>query len=272
MSIVTICIPTYNNLDKLMALIDSIKIQTYKDYDIVITDNSEDEQIEKYVSSLIDEPITYLRHTTNIGPVLNWNKSLQMATGKYIKIMFADDWFSYPDSLEKFVATIEKNTAVDFVFSGTWQMGEKEQYSRKISEENFCFIQKDIRNLYIGNYIGAPSATIFRNKQIMFDDNLKWLVDLELYMRILKNGGTCIAISEPLVSIGINEKQLTNGCVNNYKLQVREYSYILKKHQLWKKVIYVKRFVEILATPMRKSILFLYVAISKILKKAGLKR
>ena len=46
MTKVSICIPTYNNLDQVKHLIASIEEQTYNEIEIIITDDSNNGQIQ----------------------------------------------------------------------------------------------------------------------------------------------------------------------------------------------------------------------------------
>ena len=52
MAKVSICVPTYNNPDDLKRLMESIEKQTYKDYEVVISDDSTDNNIEKLIAEL----------------------------------------------------------------------------------------------------------------------------------------------------------------------------------------------------------------------------
>ena len=46
---VSICIPTYNNLEQVKHLIGSINEQTYQDIEIIITDDSTNSDIEEWI-------------------------------------------------------------------------------------------------------------------------------------------------------------------------------------------------------------------------------
>jgi hypothetical protein len=62
-----------------------------------------------------------------------------------------------------------------------------------------------------------------------FDKNLKWLVDLELYIRMLRANKNFVYTEKPLVSIGVSSSQVTNSCISDRELNIREYSYVYKK-------------------------------------------
>ena len=96
---VSICIPAYEqpyNLDKCLK---SILKQTFKDYEVIITDDSKESNlfdiVEKYIE---DMDIKYIKNTLSKGSPENWNKAISLATGKYIKILHHDDSFKNNNS------------------------------------------------------------------------------------------------------------------------------------------------------------------------------
>jgi len=116
MALVSICIPAFNQPDYLKRLLESIFIQTFNNYEIVITDDSNNDKISKLVEFYSDIRVHYYKNSKSLGSPNNWNFALQCATGKYIKIMHHDDWFKDEFSLENFVNSIEENNDC-FVFS-----------------------------------------------------------------------------------------------------------------------------------------------------------
>jgi glycosyltransferase involved in cell wall biosynthesis len=229
---VSICIPAYNKTEKLTKLMESIKIQIYKDYEIVITDDSSDNENGKMLKTYNELPVKYIKNETNLGPSKNWNQSIKQAKGQYIKMMFDDDWFSDENSLGKFVSMLDENPEIDIAFSGTHQVFAEKSYSRYIAEKDAKRIKQDWKNLFLGNVVGAPSAVIFRNKEYLFDESLKWVVDVELYMSILKEHPKFVYTKEPLVSIGMDDDQLTNSCQYNLMLIYTEHKHVYQKYHL----------------------------------------
>ena len=117
---VSICIPAYNRADRLKKAIDSVLLQSFTDYEIVITDDSPDTLVEELVSGYnLPNKIKYYKNAVTLGSPENWNEAIRKATGKYIKILHHDDWLNFDDSLEKYVALLNNNPASDFGFSAT---------------------------------------------------------------------------------------------------------------------------------------------------------
>ena len=230
---VSICIPAYENGKGIKRLLDSIFEQTYANYEIVITDDSRTDVVKKTVELYRDNRIKYYKDENKGNSTDNWNLAIQKSQGEYIKMMHHDDWFTEPDSLEKFVLMLDNHPDVDLAFSGSRQVGNK-IYDRYMTLEQEKKLQSDWRYVFCHNKIGAPSAVIHRNKDFLYDSKLKWLVDCDLYMCILEKNPKYIFSTEPLVSIGIGDEQITNQCVKDPELIVNENCYLYNKFGLKK--------------------------------------
>lgn len=220
---VSICIPAYNNAAEVKRLLESIRMQTFRDLEIILTDDSTNEEIAELIKSSGWEDIRYIHNEKPLGHIFNWNKSLSEAQGEYIKIMFSDDWFTAPDSLEKMVSLLDRTPEASLAFCGTMQVmlpeggqaakGEpeggsgrpvKKAYARAAEDWYTDRLAEDYRNLFLGNEIGAPSATLYRACGAMFDEKSNWASDMFLYFEILSRNPRFVCTQEPLISIGID--------------------------------------------------------------------
>ena len=66
-------------------------------------------------------------------------------------------------------------------------------------------------NLFLGNEIGAPSATLYRACGAAFDERSNWASDMFLYFEILQKNPRFAFTPEPLISIGVHEEQYTES-------------------------------------------------------------
>ena len=83
---ISICIPAYKHVDYLKRLLDSIAIQTFKDFEVIITDDSPGNEVEQFClqyQSLL--PIKYIKNNTSLGSPGNWNACISNASGQWIK-------------------------------------------------------------------------------------------------------------------------------------------------------------------------------------------
>ena len=146
-----------------------VKVQSFTDYEVVVTDDSQDGSVEEVVRRAEVPGMVYVRNAVRKGATGNWNEAVRHASGEYIKIMHHDDWFTDRDCLARFVEMLEEHPEADLAFCGSRQVmldgvGNRmgEEFDRAISDEHLKMISEDWRDLYIGDYIGAPSATIYR--------------------------------------------------------------------------------------------------------------
>ena len=112
--LITIITVVLNGEKYLQETIDSIKNQTYKNYEFIVIDGgSTDKTLEiiKNNSNLID----YWVSEKDEGLYDAFNKGLNLARGDYIGIINSDDTYEN-DALHILTKYIAKNTNIDFIF------------------------------------------------------------------------------------------------------------------------------------------------------------
>lgn len=227
---VSICIPAYNQVVYLQKNIDSVLSQTYTDYEIIVTDDSPSDIVKDLIEQYQrPDIIKYYKNDTALGSPENWNESIRRSSGEYIKILHHDDYFNGENSLTKYVALLDNNPGADFAFSATRAIepGIRE-WEHRISNRELEELKKDPLLLYRNNIIGAPSTTIYRRKiELFFDNNLKWLVDIEFYLRVMEQNSNIIYSTETLVVTCLAEGRVTDFCIDNKEVEVYEYLYVL---------------------------------------------
>ncbi|MFN5008736.1 MAG: glycosyltransferase family 2 protein [Bacteroidota bacterium] len=220
---VSICIPAYKRLNYLQRLFDSIRIQTYKNYELVITDDSGiDSSVYDYVvSEVSDLSIVYHKNLVPLGSPKNWLASISHAKGDWIKIMHDDDYFTSPSSLQEFVDQID--STVDCIFSGYHAVYENGGVKNMtISSYRFKQFVHQPLSLFSNNIIGPPSVMMFRKSVTeIFDERLKWIVDWEYYIR-LASKYKLKYITKPLIEVSYNDSQITNSCFLNPAIEIPE--------------------------------------------------
>src|ERR1700730_8593371 len=116
--LISICIPAYKNTDFLMRLLDSIMIQRFRDFEVVVTDDSPDEAVGRLCGEYAYRiPLRYFRNSRQLGTPENWNEAVRKSAGEWIKIMHDDDWFADEDCLGAFAAAARQHSGAAFIFS-----------------------------------------------------------------------------------------------------------------------------------------------------------
>lgn len=226
---VSICIPTYSQTEFLKQTLDSVVTQTYTDYELIISDDSPHDSVEKLLEHYdFSGKLVYVKNELALGSPANWNQAARLAKGQFIKFLHHDDGFSSPASLAEFVALIGKDSKVGIAFSGVNTQSAKDKSSEHqyASQKDLLSLKTDPMALMLKNCIGPPSATIIRREFFKeYREHLKWLVDIFQYGEILKDTHFT-ATQKPLIySTSDAEHQVTQFFKRNPQLMLAEYLY-----------------------------------------------
>ena len=108
--LVSIITPTYNCAKFIAKTIDSVKAQTYKNWEMIIVDDrSQDntrEIVEEYVKD--DPRIQYHLLEVNSGAAVARTTAMKLAKGSYMAFLDSDDIWT-PDKLERQIQWMEDN-------------------------------------------------------------------------------------------------------------------------------------------------------------------
>ena len=148
---VSIITPVYNAEKYIGKTIESIKAQTFTDWELLLindcsTDNSE-EVIKGYLS---DERIKLINNETNLRAAKSRNRGIDLAKGNYIAYLDADDlWL--PEKIEKQLEFMKEKGAV---FSCT---------AYEFADEEAVGTGRIVKVLPVMNYEKALSRTVILN-------------------------------------------------------------------------------------------------------------
>ena len=227
--LLSICIPTYEMKGKgnifLKQSFDVLASQTFKDFDIVISDHSKDDQIKNLCDEYRNKlKINYYQNTEKLGnSSANLNNAIKKADGKLIKILFQDDFLFGKNSLEEIVKNfdLEKN---NWIVTACVHSKDGFSFFRP-------FYPKYNRLIYLGkNTISSPSVLTIKNTEpLLFDEKLIWLMDCDYYKRCYDKFSEPKILNEINVVNRMGAHQITNSAVN-IKLKIKETFYVFKKY------------------------------------------
>ncbi len=223
--LISICIPAYKKPQYVVRLLHSVAQQTYKRVEIIISDDSPDEDIKEAIAPYNNSLTIYYHHNL---PALksprNWNAAMDKAAGDLLVLMHQDDWYHTPDALAQYVQAFKENPDADFVFCRNTAVDEMGRETVLQARPGLLKIMKQHPNrLVLAQVIGPPSNTMLRKKvNVRYDENFIWLVDVDYYARLLKAGHSYIYLDKHLVSIGLHEDQTTVFCRTNDDIIFRE--------------------------------------------------
>ncbi len=134
---VSIILPVYNRAIQLPDAINSILMQSFRDFELIIVDDASTQDIESIVRSIGDPRIRYIRRAVNGGAAAARNTGLAEARGEFIAFHDSDDlWL--PGKLERQLALLKKlPSEIGVVCGGVIIYGRDS--SRKFGPGLVCF-------------------------------------------------------------------------------------------------------------------------------------
>lgn len=278
---VSICIPIFNGERFLEECLLSVKNQTFKDFEIVFSDDKSTDLslniVEKFLrdSSWIKSKVV-INDIRGIGE--NWNNCLRNASGEFIKFLFQDDLLE-STCLEKMVDFLDLNNNVALVGSKRSFIVSHNNVSSNINEwiktysdlqkefridgEFFLFDQSLFKRLDFleipRNKIGEPSTVMFRKEVIekvgFFRNDLEQSLDYEYWYRILKYYNIAI-LDEKLVKFRLHPQQAT---IVNKNRSIQDYD-------IYEKIIFFNYFL-LISSSLRKKLFFKVTSLGKLIFK-----
>lgn len=180
----SIIIPTYNRNKELSNLLESLTHQTYKEFEIIVIDDSP--QNEKIDISNYNN-VYYIKNERNLGAAESRNIGASFAQGEWLVFLDDDDRFENDKlfTLDKYI-----NTECNFIYHPIkWIMvNEKSSYITN-PEKNINNLTFD--KMLFQNQIGGTPGYIIKKDLFLnigkFNNNLKALEDYDFLLRLVKD-------------------------------------------------------------------------------------
>lgn len=223
---ISVIMPVYNCEYFVREAIESILTQTFTNFEFIIINDGSSDNSEKIILSYKDERIKYYKNETNIQLIQTLNNGLNLANGKYIARMDADD-ISYPTRFEKQYSFLEKNS--NFIICGSQIRYFGHEIKRKV--EWIKNNDEDIKNqLFIGSCFAHPSVLIRKSiideLNIRYNNQYKHAEDYKLWSDLAAYGNF-YNFPEVLLKYRISSNQIS---AINLKEQKRNTNNIRKQN------------------------------------------
>lgn len=175
---ISIILPTYNSDDVLENAINSVKAQTYENWELLIIENGKKGQAEQIARKINDERIKYIyQEEPNVSNARN--VGLEKATGEYIAFIDSDDQYEI-NFLEKMISNMIKNKS-QLVTCGYRRVFEK---NKMLISEN----DKILNTTNIKEYLETTKENYLYNElwnkmyisKIIKENNIKFNKKYEL--------------------------------------------------------------------------------------------
>ncbi|WP_263576722.1 glycosyltransferase family 2 protein [Acinetobacter pseudolwoffii] len=235
--LVTIYVTTFNRLSLLKRALDSVRMQTYKNIEILIVDDCSTDGTQKFLQEISqqDSRIKVFLKDKNGGACESRNIAIQNARGEYITGLDDDDYF-LPSRIENFVNNLSNaNDNIVLFDNPIIKVDDRPIITKKRIIMN-ALKSKKIRakDLIYSNYIGNQVfiKTAILRKCGGFDKNMPMWQDLECWYNLLKyNEGYALRLNSYTYVMDISHEM---DRISNFKLEkgIKAFSYFNEKHKL----------------------------------------
>jgi len=209
--LLSVVMSVFNAEKYLNKAVDSILNQSFKDFEfIIIEDCSTDNTLqilEEYAQK--DSRIILIRKDKNKGAkgfIENLNIGLQMAKGKYIARMDADD-ISFPNRFEKQIHLLENDSELFIVGTSLEMIDENDHFIKKLP----AFVDdKSIKDTMFKNIALYHPAIMFRNEKNVFYREKMWSCeDYDLFFRLMLQNKKMANLPEILLKYRILDSSIS---------------------------------------------------------------
>jgi glycosyltransferase involved in cell wall biosynthesis len=168
----------------------------------------------------VDERVRVEVNPTNLGPVGNLRRCLELARGTYVKFLMSDDRLR-PIAVATLLAAMQVDPSVVFATSSRGQIDSSGAplpglWLPAPITGNQLIEGRDLGNLaftYLTNFIGEPTTVLFRRDAVdpgtaftFAGRQYRWYADLAMWLTILATG-RAVYLSQPLSDIRIHPHQ-----------------------------------------------------------------
>lgn len=199
MAKIDILLPFWGDVELFKETVRSVLNQTEKDWRLVVLDDCyPSTEPEKFIKTLNDSRISYIRHKTNIGITKNFNAALQHANTKHFVMLGCDD-IMLNNYVERALAKIGNATfyqpGVDVINENGdsfLPLGDKVKSYLRPNKTGIYKGEKLATSLCHGNWLYFPSITWKTEtvRQYGFDETYKIAEDLALELKLIVDDHT----------------------------------------------------------------------------------
>lgn len=190
MPFISVILLTYNREQYLPVMLDSLRNQTFGDYELILVNNGSTDRTAELCAAYaeVDARVKLLTIPQNIGASFGRNSGLAAATGEYVTFVDDDDWCK--PSMLSFLADLACDENADIAMCGSYNdFGDRlEPYF--ICNKRFVFDRlqglRELLNRRLYNV--APPTKLFRRSLwagLSFPDNVL-LDDIHIIYKVFE--------------------------------------------------------------------------------------
>src|SRR5690606_32540768 len=200
---------TKNRFDMLKSAIASVLTQSHRELDVVVVDDGSSDGTADFLHRLCqtEQRVRHIRREVSGGAPNARNEAINVAHGEFVTGLDDDDLF-LPDRVKMLLGywqllESEKGEQAACLYTQDWCSadGRTRSASRKLGSVTYDHL---FEQNHVGNQILVPRQALLDAG--CFDASLPAWQDLELFMRLLKAGGTARLLDIPLYVFDVSPR------------------------------------------------------------------
>jgi glycosyltransferase involved in cell wall biosynthesis len=229
---VSVCIPTYQGAAFVERTLASVRAQTMTDLEMVIGDDGSTDGTLERVRGVQDGRIRVLPGRGPGGAAANFNRVVEAARGRYVKLLCQDDVLA-PRCLERQVDALASSPASVVLAAGRRDIVDERDRvlvaARGWRGAAGVVVGADVVRACVRsgtNLVGEPSAVLWRREALEraggFDPDRRYMVDLDLWCRLLDGGRELVYLPETLCTFRVSAASWSARLASSQAREARE--------------------------------------------------
>ncbi|MBE6584715.1 MAG: glycosyltransferase family 2 protein [Ruminococcaceae bacterium] len=219
--LVSVIMPTYNCARFIAETLDSIKAQTYENWEVIIVDDCSSDDTKQIVDAYIaeDARIKYHCLENNSGAAVARTTAMAMAEGEYMAFCDSDDiWM--PDKLERQLAFMKEN---GYAFSCT-AYEQIDEESKSLNRIIKTVKKTNYNRLLLDCPVGNSSVMYSVRKMGKFEvPNIRKRNDDALWLQMLKKEKYIYGMPDVLMRYRIRSNSISANKISVVKYHWKLY-------------------------------------------------
>jgi glycosyltransferase involved in cell wall biosynthesis len=186
--LVSVIMPAYNAGEYITEAIESVLIQNYRNFKLIVIDDGSTDNTKDIVASFKNNKIKYF-YQENKGLAGAQNTGIKISQGPFLIKLDSDDMMT-PDFISKHLQEFEKHPEADLVYCDDYLIDENSKSIRVIKRPEYKNTRMLIRDLFHCGFPVVPFRTCIRksvfDKIGLFDENLRMAEDYDMMRRFVK--------------------------------------------------------------------------------------
>ena len=231
MPLVSVAVITYNSSKYVLETLESIKAQTYKNIELIISDDCSKDNTMQLCEKWCEQNkerfarIQVIEPEKNTGVAANCNRAEAACEGDWVKLIAGDDLL-LPNCITDFIEYVSENPNSIYVFGRIKAFGVSKEicnkYENEVFDRSFWKLSNDakLKELIYGrNHIPAPACfyNLHKKKELglRFDEQIPMLEDWPMWINVIRAGVDLKFMDKAVAMYRITNTSISIGAMSS---------------------------------------------------------